>query len=85
VAELTLHSELKAAADLFRLGREAEGNTAFARVVERLQAELGDAGAATLAPLFPTLEAIVSAQERSDWLFVADLLEYQLGKMLVES
>lgn len=85
MARLSLHAELTGAADFFRLGREAEGNAAFARIIERLQAELGRAGAEALAPLYPTFQAIVSAQERGDWLFVADLLEYELGMMLVES
>jgi streptomycin 6-kinase len=85
MATLTLHAQLKAAADSFRLGREAEGNTAFARIVERLQAELGAAGPSALAPLLPTFESIFAAQQRSDWLFVADLLEHQLAKMLIES
>jgi hypothetical protein len=85
MARLSIHDELTGAADLFRLGREAEGNAAFARFIERLQGELGGADPNALAPLFPTLQAIVSAQERSDWLFVADLLQYELGKMLVES
>jgi hypothetical protein len=85
VARLTIHDELNGAAALFRLGREAEGNAAFTRLIERLQAELGGADPGALAPLFPTFETIVRAQERSDWLFVADLLEYELGKMLVES
>lgn len=85
VATLTLHAQLEAAAALFRLGREAEGNTAFARIVERLQSELGAAGPEAVAPLLPTLQSIFAAQQRGDWLFVADLLEYELGKMLVES
>jgi hypothetical protein len=82
---LSIHDELAAAAALFRLGREAEGNAAFTRIIERLQAEVGSGDPEALAPLLPTFESIVRAQERGDWLFIADLLEYELGKMLVES
>ena len=85
MAPLTLQQELKSAADLMRLGRDGEGNAAFARVIERLQAELGALDSAALAPLFPTFEAIVAAQQRGDLLFVADLLEFELGKMLIET
>lgn len=85
MARLTLHEELKSAADRFRLGREAEGNAALARLLDRLQAELADSGPNALAPLFPTFRAIMAAQERGDWLFVADLLEHELGRMLVET
>lgn len=85
MARLSIHDELAGASASFRLGREAEGNAAFARIIERLQAELGSGDPAALAPLLPTFETIVRAQERGDWLFVADLLEYQLGKMLVET
>jgi hypothetical protein len=85
LAGLSIHRELKGAADSFRLGREAEGNAALTRLIERLQAELGAAGPDAMTPLFPTLRAIMAAQERGDWLFVADLLEHELGRMLVET
>jgi len=84
VAKLTIQSELGRVADSFRLGREAEANQALARVIDRLQAELG-ADPRALAPVFPTLEAVMLGQQRGDLLFVADLLEYELAKMLVES
>lgn len=85
MGRLSIHAELKRAAELLRLGREAEGNLALTQIIERLQAELGSSGAGALMPLFPTLEAVMLAQERGDLLFVADLLEYELAKMLVES
>ena len=81
---MSIQVELKNAADLLRLGREAEGNLALTRIIERLQAELGNSGGAALAPLFPTFEAMMLAQERGDLLFVADLLEFELAKMLVD-
>jgi hypothetical protein len=85
MAGLNIQVELKNAAALLRLGREAEGNSALTRVIERLQTELGSAGPTALAPLFPTFEAMMLAQERGDLLFVADLLEFELAKMLVET
>jgi hypothetical protein len=85
MAGLNIQVELKNAADLLRLGREAEGNSALTRIIERLQTELGSAGPTALAPLFATLEAMMLAQERGDVLFVADLLEFELAKMLVET
>lgn len=85
MAGLGFRAALQDAAGALRLGREAEGSAALAQIIERLQVELRSAGPRALAPLLPTLEAVMQAQERGDLLFVADLLEFELAGMLVES
>ena len=64
----------------FRLAREAEANTAFARVVDAL---LESSRAAMLPRLAPFLSDMDAAQRRGDTLRVADILEHVVAPMLV--
>ncbi len=76
---------LRAAARSFRLGMEAQGSQALVHLVDWLMRRpdaSGDGASATR--LEPILGEIVSAQERADFLRVADLLEFELAPLLVE-
>lgn len=63
----------------FRLAREAEANTAFAKVVDAL---LEPSRAAILPRLAPFLNDMDAAQRRGDTLRVADVLEHVVAPML---
>jgi hypothetical protein len=74
---------LQAAARAFRLGMEAQGQEAFVAFVDALQAELALPRGAAVAPrLQPLLPELLAAQERGDFLRVADLLEHELRPLL---
>ncbi len=74
---------LEEAARLFRLGQEGAGSDALARFTEALWQELA-AGRVQVGPeaLGPALQEAISAQERGDYLWVADMLEHELKPML---
>lgn len=68
---------LDAAARDFRLGMEAAGNECFVSFVDALMVVLADPGPEDEA-LAVWLPEIVAAQERGDFLRVADVLEYEV-------
>lgn len=69
---------LRATATSLRLGMEAQGNEAFVHLVDWLCACDGR----LTSSLEPVLAQIVAAQERGDYLRVADLLEHELQPRL---
>jgi hypothetical protein len=75
----SLPEELKAAAHAFRLGLEALGNERLAVSIDQLLAILqtGRLSAHTTS-LTAVLPELWAAQERGDFLYAADLLEYEL-------
>lgn len=75
----TLRAALLQTVASFRVGMPARGNDALARFVGLLQELLGRSGTDEGAGrLLPHLSQIIAAQERGDYLRVADLLEYEL-------
>ncbi len=64
----------------FRLAREAEANTAFARIVDAL---LEPSRASLLPRLAPFLTDMDAAQRRGDTLRVADVLEHVVAPLLL--
>ena len=67
----------------FRVGMPARGNDALVRFVGLLQGLLDSSGTDESAQrLLPHLSRIIEAQERADYLRVADLLEYELLPLL---
>jgi hypothetical protein len=72
----------RSAAAFHRLGMLGQGGEALAQLVDGLLVLLADEAelAAALAPL---LGEIVAAQQRGDWIGVADALEHQLAPALV--
>lgn len=68
----------------FRVGMPARGNDALARFVTRLQDRLERGGSDAQALSFlPHLSDIIAAQERGDYLRVADVLEFDLLPLLL--
>jgi hypothetical protein len=77
----------RAAAELvraFRLGMEGDGNAALARFVDGLVALFASAPPAADDPLLPLLSEILAAQERGDYLGVADLIQHRLRPLTDE-
>jgi hypothetical protein len=74
---------LKAAAAAFRVGMEAQGNERLSQCIDALESGLNRGDLQPVSgQLLPTLEDLLSAQERGDMLFVADLLEYEIEALL---
>ena len=74
---------LRRSAREFRLGAEAAGGEAFAEFIGALTTELGRAqGALEPKRLLPILQRALEAQERSDFVALADVLEYELLPLL---
>ncbi|WP_413736104.1 hypothetical protein [Shewanella sp. BJSY2023SW005] len=79
-ASVTLTDQFITAAHAFRLGHEAEGSQLLRECLDQLEPLLTE---------LPHSEAIIqllphmlAAQERHDWLGLADYLEYELKALL---
>ncbi len=67
----------------FRVGMPARGNDALVSFVTMLQARLEGTGSDAVAhPFLAHLGEIIAAQERGDYLRIADLLEFELLPLL---
>ena len=78
-----LETALAEAVTAFRTGREGAGNAAFVRVVDGLVALLADPAPRLAAEsIAPLIQAMAEAQQRGDQLYLADLLQYELGELL---
>ncbi len=77
-----LQQSLTGAASAFRLGREGEASEALTALIDALAATLPQASPGDLASLTALLPAILEAQNRQDFLLIADLLEYRLAPLL---
>ncbi len=64
-----------------RLGAEAAGCDAFGEFLGALIADL-EAGTLRPEPLLPILELAMGAQQRTDYVGLADLLQYELKPLL---
>ena len=70
-------------ASKFRLGYEADGSHDFAHCIDQLKPLLPElTNAETVVALFRDM---LAAQERHDWLALADSLEYDLPLLLKAS
>lgn len=74
-----LQENLTDAASAFRLGREGEASEALTALIDVLVATLPQVSPKDLASLTVLLPAILEAQNRQDFLHIADLLEYRLA------
>lgn len=63
-------------AALLRLGRDVEGGTRMVELFDGVLAQLEPQAGAVL------LQAMLDAQQRQDWLALADYLEYELVHLL---
>ena len=78
MSSLSVAMECHAAALWYRVGDEAAGSDALAKITERFIALAGNADARVVG-LLPAFEELVAAQTRGDFLRVADLLEFALA------
>jgi len=80
---VNLTEELERAARELRLGHVAAGCDAFGRCADELARLLAlPANADGAAQLLPYLQEALAAQERADWLALADVLQYELAERL---
>jgi hypothetical protein len=76
-------ASLSAAVMALRVGMEARGSDSLAALIDALWSGLNCGDLQEISGRFlPLLEEILSAQERGDSIYVADLLEYKLAQML---
>ncbi len=67
----------------FRIGMQAQGNAALVCLVDGLQQALETPSMGLDAGVFlPHLREILQAQQRGDYLRVADLLEFELSRLI---
>ncbi len=77
-------ASLSAAVMALRVGMEARGNDSLSELIDALWSGLNCGDLQAISRRFlPLLEEILSAQERGDSLYVADLLEYKLSPILM--
>ena len=81
-AELLCFEALKAAASAFRLGMEGQASEDFTECLDLLKPIIQDFEYAHLEAMNAVLVELFAAQSRKDYLYVADLLEYELSKWL---
>lgn len=79
-----LDLRLVAVAHDLRRGASAAALSAFADLTGELIDELGKSGSRA-AELTPIIELALAAQERADYLGLADLLEYELAPGLTQA
>ena len=80
----TISQTLRMAAVAFRLGREAVGSEALARASELIGAMITDWSEQELQLLNQLLGKLFQAQSQKNFLFVADILEYQILPIFAE-
>lgn len=76
----TLIQVMTSAAHKFRLGHEADGSHDFAQCIDLLTSLLPELQNTTMVS--EILSSMLTAQERHDWLALADNLEYDLPFLL---
>ncbi len=77
---ITVNLELAALA--FRLGQEATGCERLTGFIDGLLPTLGSASADRVHQLEKVLGETLQAQQRKDFILVADLLEYEVAPLL---
>lgn len=70
---------LKEAARQLRLGMEAAGSAALVTLIDELLKVMAAPSKSPLSPKdLPILKELIAGQQRGDFLYVADLLEYEM-------
>jgi len=68
----------------FRLGMEGMAGDRFAKYIDVLQERLAGLAPGILVRLTPVLSEILLAQQRRDFIWVADLMEYRLRPLVYD-
>lgn len=84
MAENSLTNILKTAIEAFRLGMEAAGSEALIVGIELLTVRISSWNETDLQELNPWLERLFDAQRQKNFLYAADLLEYQILPIFTE-
>jgi hypothetical protein len=72
-------SELKQAVRQFRLGMDGGGSASLVALIDELLKSMTGSGSTPLGPqVLPLLKMIIAGQQRGDFLYVADILEYEI-------
>jgi hypothetical protein len=79
ISNKALQTKLVMTAHLYRLGREAEATQSLGQCIELLEPLFPHL---SQKPLMACMSETLAAQERFDWLAVADYLEYELVELL---
>jgi hypothetical protein len=80
--DASFETQVMACARLFRLGRDIEGGMCLAEVCDGLVKILESSSPAITEQAPRVLSALFSAQQRQDWLGLADTLDVELLQML---
>lgn len=78
----TYQQTARQCAGLFRLGRDVEGAVEMVALFEAVMGLFGRAPQALQEQSALLLAQILAAQQRQDWLCVADNLEYELVELI---
>ena len=81
----SLLTAIKATANAFRLGVEGQGNSQLAIFIDLLDEKMSSIRATSVLKLPHILESSLKAISRRDYLWAADLLEYEIMPLLFES
>ncbi len=73
---------IKSVVGAFRLGMEAQGGEGLIAIIDSLPSLIAERKELALEMLNELLTEILSSQSRKDFLFLADLLEYELLPLL---
>ncbi|MDH5231331.1 MAG: hypothetical protein OEZ58_23900 [Gammaproteobacteria bacterium] len=77
-----IHQQIATTANYFRMGMEAMASDSFVKLVESLLTSSNTQNTETAAQLNFILSEIIAAQQRCDYLYIADLLQYELQPLL---
>lgn len=80
--DINWFSEFEEVGRALRLGMEAQGSAALVHCLDKLQQRLCELPGETTNAILLHLEQALAAQQRKDYLLVADLLEYEIAPLL---
>ena len=78
MSDLSFIFYLSEVIESFRLGREGQGSAALTKFIDFIMPRLEQYSAELTQDDIALLNKVIAAQDRSDYLFVADILEYLL-------
>jgi hypothetical protein len=81
-ADLGFERQVRACARLFRLGRDVEAALQMVEVFDELLGASAGPSAAVAQRCTGVMNALLEAQERQDWLGLADTLEVDLLQLV---
>ncbi|MGI2259520.1 hypothetical protein [Shewanella sp. GXUN23E] len=80
MTKASLTKRLQQAATAFRLGQEGRGNGLYREIIDDIQQLIQTSP--HQAEYLPLLSRLLQAQQRHDWLDIADTLEYEITALI---